>query len=266
MSFLKSTVIAFSMFSRIPMPRVEWDAKNMRLIMAAFPLVGVVIGAVQFLWLSSEMLRWSSDIIHLAGIVLIPVLITGGIHLDGFCDTVDAVSSRQSRERKLEILNDPHIGAFAVIGLVCYFLAYFSLSSELLNLYGYSGLIARDYFLTYSLTFVLSRTLSGLAVVYFPCAKDSGLGKTFADASARKSCGLVLIITLVVCCALMIDSGGASGVCAIICAMLVFLYYRRTALREFGGITGDTAGWFLQICELACMTGILIPVLLPNMF
>ncbi len=59
------------------------------------------------------------------GFALIPVWITGGIHLDGYADTCDALSSYGDREKKLEILKDPHCGAFAVIRLCSYFLAYF---------------------------------------------------------------------------------------------------------------------------------------------
>ena len=45
----------------------------------------------------------------------LPLLVTGGIHADGFCDTVDALSSHAEREKMLEILKDSHCGAFAVI-------------------------------------------------------------------------------------------------------------------------------------------------------
>ncbi len=43
--------------------------------------------------------------------VLIPVLVTGGIHLDGLLDTADALSSWQTRERRLEILKDSPRGS-----------------------------------------------------------------------------------------------------------------------------------------------------------
>ena len=51
---------------------------------------------------------------------IIPILITGGFHIDGFMDTQDAINSYKPREKKLEILKDPHIGAFAVISLLAY--------------------------------------------------------------------------------------------------------------------------------------------------
>ena len=54
--------------------------------------------------------------------VWIPILITGGIHLDGFCDVTDAKSSYASTERKLEIMSDSHVGAFVVMYLGIYLL------------------------------------------------------------------------------------------------------------------------------------------------
>ena len=53
-----------------------------------------------------------------------------GIHLDGYADTIDAISSYGDREKKLQILKDPHTGAFAVIGLCVYFTAVLALWSE----------------------------------------------------------------------------------------------------------------------------------------
>ena len=51
--------------------------------------------------------------------------------MDGFLDTVDARSSCQDRQRKLEILKDPHTGAFAVIGGGVYLLIYAAVFSTL---------------------------------------------------------------------------------------------------------------------------------------
>lgn len=62
-----------------------------------------------------------------AGFCLVPVWVTGGIHLDGYADTCDALSSYGDTAKKLEILKDPHCGAFAVIRLCSYFAAYFAL-------------------------------------------------------------------------------------------------------------------------------------------
>ena len=36
----------------------------------------------------------------------------------------------------------------------------------------------------------------------------------------------------------------------VLAAALVFLYYRRLCVKDFGGLSGDLAGWFLQTAEL----------------
>ena len=123
MIVLQTIAVAFAMFSAIPVPQFEWNEKNMRYAMCAFPLIGVVIGAA---WCVCGTLPLP-DLAKAAGFALVPVWVTGGIHLDGYADTCDALSSYGDREKKLEILKDPHCGAFAVIRLCSYFLAYFAL-------------------------------------------------------------------------------------------------------------------------------------------
>ena len=112
---LKSLCIAFTTYSRLPVPRVEWDERSLRYAVCFFPLIGVCIGALEYLWLWLSGLLGCPALLRGAVAAAIPLLVTGGIHADGFCDTVDALSSHQSRERMLEILKDSHCGAFAVI-------------------------------------------------------------------------------------------------------------------------------------------------------
>ena len=111
MIVLQTMAVAFAMFSALPVPQFTWNSKNMRYALCAFPLIGGVIGA---LWSLCGALPLP-DMIRAGGFCLIPVLVTGGIHLDGYADTSDALSSYGDREKKLEILKDPHCGAFAVI-------------------------------------------------------------------------------------------------------------------------------------------------------
>ena len=113
---MKAIAIAFSTYSKIPMPHFKWDPKALQYSMCAFPLVGAVIGAGEFaIWyLFGFLLQWS-EVFTAALLTVFPILITGGIHMDGFLDTVDAKSSYKSKEEKLQILKDPHTGAFAII-------------------------------------------------------------------------------------------------------------------------------------------------------
>ena len=95
MVVLETVCVAFAMFSALPVPRIDWNERNMRYAMAAFPLIGAVIGA---LWCVCGALPLP-DMLRAAGFCLIPVAVTGGIHLDGYADTSDALSSYGDREK-----------------------------------------------------------------------------------------------------------------------------------------------------------------------
>ena len=124
MNIIKSICVAFSMYSKIPMPRVEWNEKNMKYAMCFFPLVGAVIGGLMLLVRFLCGRFGFNTSVYAVVMTALPVLVSGGIHTDGFIDTVDALSSYGDKEKKLEILKDPHTGAFAIIGAVMYYLLF----------------------------------------------------------------------------------------------------------------------------------------------
>ena len=267
MRFFKSLVLAFSMFSAIPMPRVDWNEKNLRYMLCAFPLVGAVIGVAEFcVYACAEKLLVPQNIglvrlVPLA-LVLIPVAITGGIHLDGFMDTSDALSSHADREKKLAILKDSHAGAFAVLGCVLYFLCQFSLMQELCrSLFGDAKTTVSFYSqhcVIFSLTFVLSRLLSAFSVATFPIAKDSGLVRTFSDASAKRFTALWCAVWFSLISVAMVYFFCWRGAAVILTMLFVFGGYFLMVRRAFGGITGDTAGWFVQVSELLSLAVLVV--------
>ena len=249
MYLLNSLAIAISMYSKIPAPNVEWNEKNMKYAMCFFPVVGAVIGLVQFLTGNFLLTRTGCGTLFYAAVMtLIPVVVTGGIHLDGYADTTDALSSYGEREKKLEILKDPHTGAFAVIGLCVYFLADFALWSE----------ITKEMLPVIACMYMVSRSLSGISVVTFRAAKNSGLLKTFQGGAQRFRVRVVLIVWLCVCGGLMLILSWKQAVGALLAAALVFIWYYRMSKKQFGGTTGDLAGYFLQVCELAMPAGVLL--------
>ena len=99
MNLFCSLAIAFSMYSRIPMPTVAWTKERMKYAMCFFPLIGVVIGAITYgsvLVLTALKLDWMARIFP----VLVPLMVTGGIHMDGFLDVTDARASHAPAEKK----------------------------------------------------------------------------------------------------------------------------------------------------------------------
>ena len=96
----KSIAIAFSMYSKIPMPQFEWKEEDMRYSMCFFPLVGIVIGLLSwFWWLFCQHFGIGKMCFAFVGLAII-LLVTGGIHMDGYKDTMDALHSYGSREKK----------------------------------------------------------------------------------------------------------------------------------------------------------------------
>ena len=68
--------------------------------------MGAAVGLLLALWAALAQWLGLGAAVTAAGCLAVPLLVTGGIHLDGFCDTADALASHQSRERKLEILKE----------------------------------------------------------------------------------------------------------------------------------------------------------------
>mgnify|MGYP000060784741 CR=1 FL=1 len=132
MRFFESLAIGVSMYSKIPMPRVEWNEKKYEICHVLFsPLVGVVTGILEVILGNALLVYTSCGTLFFAGVMtLLPVLVNGGIHMDGFLDTMDALNSYGSREKRLEILKDSRTGAFAVIGFGLYLVASLALWSE----------------------------------------------------------------------------------------------------------------------------------------
>ncbi len=242
MIFLETIAVAFAMFSAIPVPQPQWNAQNMRYAMCAFPLIGAVCGLCWWGWTVFAGWLGASALLRGAGYCLLPVVITGGIHLDGYADTCDALASYGDAARRQEILKDPHCGAFAVIRLISWFIAYFALCVSFDP--------APAALVCMGLGFVLERALSGLAVATFPLARDTGLAHTFATAADKTKVKRILTALAAALAAAMAAIGGIMGAVMAAAALLAFWNYYHTAVRKFGGLSGDLAGWFLQRAEL----------------
>ena len=248
MRIIRSFLIALSMYSKIPVPRCEWKEEDMRYIFIFFPLIGIVTGGLIYAWNYLCISFEFSDIFRVCITAAIPIAITGGIHIDGFMDTMDALHSYRDREKKLEILKDPHIGAFSVIMLIFY---------ELLYIGFFSTLHDTDAILVCCVTFVLSRCLSGLCAANFKSAREGTLN-TFFENSSKATVSIVLIIEALVCFVAMGLVNVFLAVGTLITALFTVFYYYLKTKKEFGGVTGDTAGYFLVILEGSTLIAISI--------
>lgn len=248
MQFLPSLIIAFATYSRIPMPKTVWNDENRKYAFCFFPLIGCVIGLVFALWLKLCDMLSIDPLLRGCVAAALPLLVTGGIHMDGFMDTCDALASWQLPEKRLLILKDSHVGAFAVIGCSLYLLLAAGLLSEC---------TARDA-LPLGSCFVLSRALSAYLSISMPQARSQGMLSGFANTANKSAILISSSIYAVLCLIALIAALGPGAAFPIACIALTVLYYCRMSIQAFGGVTGDLAGWFLQTAELACTAGIVL--------
>jgi adenosylcobinamide-GDP ribazoletransferase len=240
--FLRACVMAFSTYTAIPMPRFHYKNEDGRYVFIFFPLIGIVVAALFLMWQWIAFL-WIGAILRGAVSTAIPLLITGGIHMDGFFDTVDARSSHKAREEKLRILDDAHVGAFAVIRGVIYLIVMFALMVE------------ASFRITLPLAsgFILSRCLVVYAMLLIPNAKGSGMLYEWQHRMHRPFVLFSALIFTLLALALAIWSAWMPSLIALTVVIIVFLNFWRIARREFGGITGDLAGYLIQRAELSWM-------------
>lgn len=238
-------LIALSMYTRVPMPQLEWTASGMAYAMGCFPAAGVLAGGAQalFLLLCRETGIFGPTL-RAAMMLALPLVISGGIHLDGLCDVCDATASHKPREERLRILKDSHCGAFAVIGCCLWFLLSFAAwrDVDLMSPGAYALCLVP----------VLSRSLSGLAAACFRNARGSGQLAAFTDAANRRAVRALLVVWLCLSVVGMALLGGA-WLQIFAAAAAVFAVFSLWAHKSYGGFTGDLCGCMLELTELACI-------------
>ncbi|MCC8044167.1 MAG: adenosylcobinamide-GDP ribazoletransferase [Clostridiales bacterium] len=233
--------IAFSMYSKLPAAQCEWSEETMKYVMCFFPWIGVIIGLLCFGWEALASYLGVRDALRNGILIVIPVAVTGGIHLDGFLDTSDAMSSWRPMEKRLEILKDSHAGAFAIIcGIVYFFL-----------LYGVLDSVRGEMAAVYACCFVVSRSLSAFSVVTFPKASAKGTVAGFSKNAQTRVIQATSVGYLLIAAIVMFVLQPVYAAAALVGAAASFAWYYHRAMKYFGGINGDLAGYFLTVCELA---------------
>lgn len=230
------------------MPQIEWREDNMRWSLGCLPVVGLLAGGLLYGWSALAAVTGMQPVLFGAVAVLLPLVLSGGFHMDGFLDAADGIFSRRDRQRRLEIMKDPHCGPFAVLccgGLL------------LLELGAWCQLASVPALLpTACCLFTLSRSLTVTAGSRLPYTPTSTLGVLFASRAARGVAGLGIAEVLFSIAGLFVVGWMAAGVggciaAAVLAAVSGLLFWRYAAMvrREFGGITGDLLGFFVELSQ-----------------
>lgn len=233
---MKSILFALQHLTRLPLPHVSFDEASCGRSTAFFPLAGVVIGAVMsaVVWAAGWYLPYQ---LHASLLIVLMVVLTGGIHLDGFMDSIDGLFSGGQRESKLEIMRDSRVGAFGVIGVICLLLFKFSLLAVIP-----ASLLIKLLVVVPA----ISRWNMALAVFIFPYARKEGLGTIY-----KKYCGVkeLLLATVLAGAAAGIVLGVYGALLMLMGGLIAYLVGRKVS-RELGGLTGDIYGFINELSEV----------------
>lgn len=242
MILLQAFACAVSFLTRIPVPgRDSLPPRVAGLSVMFFPAVGLLLGAASagVAVLVQDPLRLPPHLVWALALVSVQALLTGALHLDGLSDVVDGLGgSRGDRDRALEIMKDPNIGAFGVVALVLVLAGKILLMNELLR--------APQTVVLLMAYPVAARLGASLLVVGVRCARPSGLAAIFHEGS-RWPAALVAVVFTAGCLWQLGPSTFLPSACALGAALLVGAYL---ALR-LRGLTGDAYGAAIEIAELA---------------
>lgn len=235
-----SFVMAFATYSISPKIQKERNKDNTAYILVFIPLIGAIIGFVISRWAIAY--PYLCDYAVLPAVVgaVLPSILSGGAHLDGFFRTVDAMCSHQPRERKLQILEDSHGGYFAIIVCVCYFMLAIGIWSEM----PVDGLFILAY------GFVISRALYGFSILTSKHAKESKCSVYLPEGFLKYAQILIMLAYVAISAVSMLNLNRSVGIACLAGAAVAFVYYIFVSYKEFGGVTEDSAGFFVQICEV----------------
>ena len=250
---MNSFLIGLQFLTRIHLVRqTVWTAEDFGRSTRFFPLIGLVLGICYALaaWLLLYVLGMRS--LTAALLLILPLLLTGGLHADGFMDTADGVFSGRERARKLEIMKDSRVGAFGVVSFVMLMFVQFALLSDMEPLLLVPALFVMP---------IIGRLAMVLAVACFPYAREDGMGKTFADMADRSTVVIAALTT-----AVLVLPWGVLATAALVLDTLFALLFCRMMTNILGGVTGDVYGATTVLTETLVLAVFSLASSYPNVW
>jgi len=230
--------LAFQFLTIVPWLRSEVrHPEDLGASMALYPIVGAALGSIMVGVYSIGSAVFPDGVLRPMLVVLL-VILTGGLHLDGFADVCDGFYAGRTKADALRIMKDPHLGTMAVIGLI-------------------SVLMMKVVLLSYLPVAVL-----GSALLVFPAIgrggmvwgmwmapyarPEGGTGETFfRTLTGRHACTATILLSA---WAMLFASWPA--VILLLCAAGATKIFVGYCGQRIGGMTGDTLGALNELLEL----------------
>lgn len=235
---LSAILVAAQFLTTMP-PVIKRPFTNQELgrAVAFFPLVGLGLGLI-LAGLNALFIQIFPPNLSAALILAAWVLLTGVLHLDGFLDACDGLFGGFTPEKRLHIMRDERVGAYALAGGVLLLLIKFTALTTLTELAEVTTALI--------LAVTLGRWAISLAVVSFPYARAEGLGSTMKHEAGPAERLLATAITLIV--ALL--AGGLWGLAAMAVVLVIVWLGSKYVMKRIPGLTGDIYGALCEISEV----------------
>ncbi len=237
--------VALVLLTRLPLPALpEQKFARQQQAVWAFPiaglLVGLLAGAIGWIGLAAQIPGSICAVLAVATLILL----TGAMHEDGFADTADGLWGGFTKERRLEIMKDSHIGTYGVLALIL---------SQLLRILAVGALFGSGAIWGLVAAATWSRALMPTLMCTLPNARGSGLSHRVGTPPTRGA-ALGLFLALLICL-LMI---GAQALVPMMVAGLAAFILAAIAKRKIGGQTGDILGATQQMSEIAFLVALIV--------
>ena len=256
--FYNGFKLAFSFLTPIPF-KSDYSKKNLGIMIYFFPLVGLFAGAVIFLFANLMINILPKNNILFVSLFSVIILLfldhmtNNFLHIDGFCDTVDALYFTKKNKNKFKILKDSHIGMYAAFWLftlllikflvfyyyLVYYKKYISILPEVLLIYPVMGYLIVPYLIFY------------LKPIF-----TKGLGASLKQAIRKKHLIINLFVSMILIFLFLQYKGMIIFILCHILMIILILYFKK----KFNGYNGDVLGFCIEVVRISVLTMVLIGV------
>jgi len=238
MKILQGFFLAFNMLTIFPIFKIHNFFKGINGYSVMFyPLVGFILGSI--LWLTYILLNPYIPAFHLSVIIFsLWVLFSGGLHLDGFSDTIDGLFV--SKEKAIEVMKDSNVGGMGMVFTTVFLILKTS-----------SVIVFEAYYLL-PIILMLSRFNASLAIYFHPYISEGITSLTKNEFSNSKFYFMIFytLVLMLIFSSNILSLGLISILTMIICA--------RFFIKRLGGLSGDIYGFIIEITELILLNYLII--------
>ncbi|MFQ5736398.1 MAG: adenosylcobinamide-GDP ribazoletransferase [Thermodesulfobacteriota bacterium] len=242
---MKRFILAFQFLTIIPIRTSgAVSSRDLAASMAYFPVVGAFQGGVLYVLLRLLSLRGGllPDFV-VAGVLLFVLTLTnGGLHLDGFADTVDGMAGGHTPADRLRIMKDSSTGAVGMVFLMLIILLKYLALLGALGLSG--GAAGAPGALVFLFPVAARWAVVPLANLAPYARKEGGLGEAFAEGGGR-----ALAVSTAIAFVLAFVAGGLYCVAPLFVLLFAAYVSSRYFRSRLGGVTGDVFGFQSEVSE-----------------